>query len=110
MVKMKETLKGIIPYGLFLLINYYALPLLIQDTGTAMLLLVAIIPISIGVCSIIYGAKHGFHFLYIGIATLLFVPSIFIFYNSSAWAYVFFYGAIVLAGNGIGCIFTKRRV
>lgn len=108
MVKMKDILMGIIPYGILLLINYYALPLLILDTSMAMLVLLVLVPLTSFVCSMVYGAKQGFHFLYIGIAILLFVPSIFIFYNSTAWAYVIFYGVVVLAGNSIGHIFTKK--
>jgi len=100
---------GIIPYGLLLLINYYALPLIIRDTGTAMLVLLVLVPLTSFVCSMVYGVKRGFHFLYVGIATLLFIPSIFIFYNSSAWVYVLFYGVVALAGNSIGHIIYRKR-
>lgn len=106
---MKAILKDIIPYGLLLLINYYALPFFIEDGGTAMLVLLVIIPVIGFVCSIIYGVKHGFHLIYAGIAALLFVPSIFLYYNSTAWVYVLFYGGIAFAGNRMGLIFADRR-
>lgn len=109
MVKIKDRLMGIIPYGLLLIINYYGLPLLIGDTGTAMLVLLVLVPLTSFGCSMVYGVKQGFHFLYVGIATLLFVPSIFIFYNSTAWVYVLFYGVVALAGNSIGHMIYRKR-
>lgn len=105
---MKITIKRMIPYALFLVLNYYVLPLLIQDTGAAMMILLVIIPLLCLVCSITYGIKQGFHLLYAAMAALLFIPSIFIYYNTSAWVYVLIYGVVALIGNGIGRIFYKR--
>jgi len=105
---LKTTVKNAIPYALFLALDYYALPLLIQNTGTAMVLLLVVVPLLCLICSIVYGIKQGFHLLYAVMAALLFVPSIFVYYNTSAWVYILIYGVVALIGNGIGCIFYRR--
>ena len=105
---MKDKVKGLIPYVIFLLLDYYALPLLIQDTGTAMLVLLVAVPMLCLICSVVCGVKQGFSILYVALAGLLFIPSIFVFYNESAWVYVLFYAIIALVGNAVGRIFHNR--
>lgn len=46
---------------------------------------------------------------YAVIVAILFIPTIPIFYNSTAWIYIFVYGAIALIGNAIGMVFGKMR-
>ena len=105
---MTIVIKRMIPYALFLVFVYYVLPLFIQDTGSAMLILLTVIPFLSLVCAITYGHKKGFHGLYAVLAALLFIPSLFIYYNPSAWVYILIYGAVALIGNGIGCFFYKH--
>jgi hypothetical protein len=40
---------------------------------------------------------------------ILFAPTIFIFYNTSAWVYIITYAIVALVGNGIGRIFYRKR-
>ena len=64
-----------------------------------MIVMLIIIPMICFVTSIFYGLKNGFDFGYVLIVALIFVPSIFIFYNSSAWIYVAEYTVVALLGN-----------
>jgi hypothetical protein len=104
---MKKT-KNMLPYLIIIILDYYLLPSLIKDTGTAMMMLLVVIPLICFVCSIVYGIKNSFNPFYALIVAILFVPSIFIFYNSTAWIYVLGYGIIALVGNIIGMIFCKQ--
>ncbi|HBI71561.1 MAG TPA: hypothetical protein DDY59_00010 [Lachnospiraceae bacterium] len=62
------------------------LPIAIRDTGSAMAVMLMFIPV---------------------IIALLFFPTIFIFYNSTAWVYIIAYGVIAAIGNFIGKLFFK---
>ena len=52
--------------------------------------------------------RQGFDFILPILAIVLFAPTIFIFYNSSAWIYIVIYAVIAFIGNGIGRIFYKK--
>lgn len=106
---MKKKLLALMPYAIVLVVIFYVLPLLIRDTGLAMFIMLFVIPFLTFVCAVIYGVRQGFDFLLPIIAAILFAPSIFIFYNTSAWIYIVAYAVIALAGNGIGRIFYKKR-
>ena len=106
---MKKKLLALMPYAIVLVVNFYVLPLLIRDTGLAMVIMLFVIPFLTFVCAAIYGVRQGFDFLLPIVAAVLFAPSIFIFYNASAWIYIIAYAVIALAGNGIGRIFYKKK-
>lgn len=106
---MKTRLISLIPYALVLAADFYLLPLLMKDTGTAMLFMLCVMPLIAFISGVVYGAINGFNPILPIAALILFVPSIFIYYNSSAWIYSVIYAVIVLAGNGFGRIFYKKR-
>lgn len=106
---MKINLK-VIPYLIVNALAFYLLPLLIQDTGSAMLILLIGMPFICFVTAVVFGAQNSFQWLYALIVAMLFIPSIFIFYNSSAWVYPVAYGILALIGNFIGkMLFQKNR-
>ena len=104
-----KTLKSMWMYLLFIGVDFYLVPVLIRDTGTAILILLVVIPLLCFLCSVLYGANHSFHWQYGVIVAVFFIPSIFIYYNSSAWVYIIGYGVIAFIGNLIGMIFYKLR-
>ena len=106
---MKEKLRALLPYGIVLVINFYGLPLLIRDTGSAMLLMLCVIPMVTLICGVVYGVRRGFGVRFGLLAAILFAPSVFIFYNASAWVYIVAYGCIALLGSGIGRMFYGKR-
>ncbi len=104
---MKKKLVSLIPYLVALVIDFYLLPLLIKDTGIGMLMMLIVIPLIAFICSVVYGIREGFNFLLTLATVVLFAPTIFIFYNETAWIYIIAYGVISLVGNAIGRIFYK---
>lgn len=105
---MKKTLAAMLPYIIVLTINFYLLPYLIRNTATAMLIMLFVIPLISFICAVIYGFHQGFGFSLPIISMILFAPTIFIYYNSSAWLYIVVYGIIAFIGISVGCIFYKN--
>lgn len=97
-----NNIKKMIPYLTILMLTFYMLPLLIKDTGTAMLILLIVMPIVSFTISLFYGIKEKFNVIFTIAAMLLFIPTVFIYYNSSAFIYVIIYGFISLVANFIG--------
>lgn len=105
---MKKTLSKMVPYLTVLAADFYILPCLIRDTGTAMLLMLFVMPLISFACAAAYGFRLGFDGVFPVMAMLLFAPTVFIHYNPSAWPYIIAYGVIALAGIGTGRIFHKK--
>ena len=106
---MKNKLMNLSPYLLVLAVDFYLLPLLAQNTGAAMLLMLCVMPLVALVIGVAYGLRRGFSIWLAVIALLLFIPTIFIYYNASAWVYPLFYALLVLVGNLIGRLFYMKR-
>lgn len=90
------------------MIDFYIIPWFIKDTGSAMIVTLMIIPLICLATSIFYGIRNGFDYWYILIVAIIFTPSIFIFYNSSAWVYLIVYVVIALLGDLIALPLRKR--
>lgn len=80
-----DKLKKNILFYILLFVDFYVIPWFIKDTGSAMIVMLMIIPLICFITSIFYGIRNGFDFWYILIVAIMFTPSIFMFYNSSAW-------------------------
>jgi hypothetical protein len=91
------------------IISFYLFPLLIIDTGSGMFILLLVIPIVCFVSALVYGCFAGFKWFYPIIVAMIFVPTIFIYFNSSAFIYVIIYAAIAFIGDGIGGLIHKYR-
>lgn len=104
-----KKLRDMIPFLAVIMLDFYLLPFLIRDTGSAMLMLLVVVPLICFVCSLVYGIKNSFCLTYAIVVAILFIPTILIFYNSTAWVYIFGYGAIALVGNAIGMVFSRGR-
>ena len=103
-----DKIKKNIVFYILLIIDFYVIPCFIKDTGSAMIIMLMIIPLICLVTSIFYGIRNGFDFLYILIVAIIFMPSIFMFYNSTAWVYIVGYTVIALLGNLIALPLRKR--
>ena len=102
-------LKKNIIFYILLFIDFYIIPRFIKDTGSAVIVTLMIIPLICLITSVFYGIRNGFDFWYILIAAIMFTPSIFMFYNSSAWVYVVGYAVIALLGNLIALQLRKNK-
>ena len=106
---MKKRLWILLPYILVLAVDFYLLPLLVRDTGTAMLFMLLVMPFTAFACALICSARHGFVWPLPVITAVLFAPSLFLYYNASAWVYIPTYAVVVLVGNMIGKAFHQKR-
>ena len=106
---MKNKLLTLLPHLAALAADFYLLPLLARDTGSAMLLMLIVMPLAAFLTGVAYGVRNGFCVLLPIAAAVLFIPTIWIHYNASAWVYAPAYGVIVLVGNGLGRAFYRRR-
>lgn len=104
-----EKLRKMLPYLVVIILAFYLLPFLIKDTGSGMLILLIGIPMICFILSLIYGMKNSFDWLLPLLTMVIFAPSIWIFYNESAFVYVVAYGIISLIGNFLGSLFYKRK-
>lgn len=97
-------------YLIVLAIAFYILPLfrISEDMGSVIMINFFIIPIITFFVSFFYGRNRKFNIIYPIIATLLFIPTIFIYYNTSVWFYIIIYLVIAFSGNIIGVEKRKR--
>ncbi len=95
-------------YYLIIFITFYLIPILIKDTGSGMFILLIVIPLITLITSIIYGLRNTIDFFYPLIIAILFIPTLFIYYNMSAWVYIIAYFMIALIGELLGKTLQKK--
>lgn len=103
-----EKLKKNWIYYFIMFIAFYLVPILIKDTGSGMTILLIVIPLITLITSLIYGLRNTFDFVYPLIVAILFIPTLFIYYNTSAWIYIIVYSVIAVIGELIGKILQKK--
>ncbi|MFI3168127.1 MAG: hypothetical protein R3Y32_08450 [Bacillota bacterium] len=108
-----KKLKEVWIHVLLVAIAFYILPLLAfltnGNTGILMLLMLFAMPIACFVISLFVGKKIGINLAYVGLVALLFVPTVFIFYNSTAWVYIAIYAVVALIGNAVGRLLFEKK-
>ena len=97
-----EVIEKIVFIVIINAIVFYLTPFMIKDTGSGMLILLIGFPVICFIVALIYGIKNSFNWIYSLLVMLLFVPTIFIFYNESATIYILAYGIISAFGNFLG--------
>lgn len=106
---MPHSLITLVPYIVILGINFYLLPLFGKNTGAAMLLMLCVMPLIALVTAIIYGIRNGFCLSLPVLAFFLFLPTVYLYYNASAWPYAVVYSGLVLVGTAIGKRLQGKR-
>ena len=94
-------------YSVILIIVFFLFPLLFKG-GIAFLFLIN--PLAVFLSSIICSCSNKQVLPIVFITALLFLPTIFIFYNESAWIYVVFYVVVSFVGCSIGLIRSKKKL
>lgn len=61
------------------------------------------------ISSIIISKKYGFNILIVLLIAILFIPTMLIYYNTTALIYVFIYFILALIGAFIGGVIYKRK-
>ncbi|MDU5960985.1 MAG: hypothetical protein E6Y99_05310 [Finegoldia magna] len=97
-----NRIKKLLPYLMVNIICFYLLTLLMKDTGSAMFILLFVIPVITFVNAIMCGKKNSFDILYPLLVMVIFVPYVLVYMNESATIYIFIYGAISLMGLIVG--------
>ena len=97
-----NRIKKLLPYLMVNIICFYLLTLLMKDTGSAMFILLFVIPVITFVNAIMCGKKNSFDILYPLLVMVFFVPYVLIYMNESATIYIFIYGVISLMGCFVG--------
>ena len=95
-------------YYLIIFIAFYLVPILIKDTGSGMFILLIVIPLITLITSIIYGLRNTFDFIYPLIVAILFLPTLFIYYDTSALVYVIAYSMIAVIGELLGKTLQRK--
>jgi len=104
-----QSIKKMLPYLLICAIAFYVLPLFGQTTGGFMLILLVVIPFICFLTSLVYGLINEWNLLYPILVGLLFAPTVFLFYNSSAWVYIIGYAFLSFVGIYVGKSIKEGR-
>jgi len=102
-----KKIYNIWPYLLAMAAVFYLLPLVGKYLGSEMLLILLLLFAILIIC-VVYGLKNGFNLLLPLCVGVIFWPSIYLFYNSTAWIFVVFFAVVALFGNGLGSLFRRR--
>lgn len=86
----------------------FALPFLMRDTGSAMVVLLILLPLVYFTVSLIQGYHHGVHVLYCALIPVMFIPVVLLRMNSSANIYPAAYFVVGLIGSVIGQVLGKK--
>ena len=107
---MNQILKKLLVYTIILVVVFYLIPIstkLETPMELAFTLMIVLNPIVCLGTAAVFGIKHGFKWYFLMLAPILFIPSLYIFYNDSAFLYIVIYIIFSAAGMGIGCILRK---
>lgn len=107
---MYAFIKRVWPYLVVNIIGFYLLPLCMNNTGSAMLVLLLVNPILVFCTAYSYGNKyHKFDVLYPLLIGLFFIPVIYIYMNFSALYLVVIYIVMAMIGLFIGKLINKKQ-
>ena len=101
-VRMKELIKKYYIYILVIFAFYVVAPLLCRDTGSAIFTLLCLLPAILLILSLVYAKMNGVKWYLSPAVALLWLPTVFIYYNESAMIYALIYGVISFIGQGVG--------
>ena len=94
---------------LLILLDFYLLPCFMQDTGAAMLLLLLVMPLLCFFIALLYGSKCSCHWYDPFLVMILFLPSLPLYYNGTAWIYAVAYGGLAALGMLLGRFLLRPK-
>lgn len=98
----KYTFRKMIPYLLVCTLAFFILPLFGKNTVSYIIILLVLMPLVCFFTSLIYSRRYSFDILFSMLVGIVFMPTIFIYYNSTAWIYAVGYTIISIVGGLIG--------
>lgn len=115
MQKSSSLVKQLTPFAVLAVIVFYVIPLACKlmpsDSAMAVLVLLLLL-MSPGYSfagGLMYGWLYGFSLWFTLMLLVVFFPSIFIIYNSSAMIYLAIFGVLAVVGTGIGAFAKKKQ-
>lgn len=108
---MSERFERVLPYLISAILIYNLAPLAVILTGDPLgiyNLLPAVYICAVLVISFIFGKKHGSDWIIALVLSLTFLPTMYIFFYSSAWVYMIVYFLASVVGNVIGVVYGRR--
>ena len=99
---MKNRFAASLPCGLVYAAAFWLLPLCARETGLAILLMLAVLPLICFFTALLHGLRRGLSLWPAVWAALLFAPTIWVHYNESAAVYLPVYALLALIGTGAG--------
>lgn len=106
---MKDKLMKMLPYLGVIIAAMYLMPLYGKNTGSFILILLYGVPLVILLVSIVYAANLGLNIFLSIMVGIIFIPTIIIYYNSSAFIYVLIYIGISILGQIMGRYVFRRK-
>lgn len=97
------------PCYIALLASFWLLPLLMVNVGMAALILLLLMPVASFACGLWHGVSYGFSWWLPLMCCAFYLPTIFVYYNYTAWVYVIPNVLIIVAGLGIGSQIRKKH-
>lgn len=89
-------------YALACLAQFGLLPLWIRGSGSAMVLMLIVLPAATILLAGLFGYFGGKCRYALLLPCAVFAATLFLFYNATAWVYIFVHGGLSLAGWSIG--------
>lgn len=107
---MKDRFENTLGYLIFEIIAFYGMPIAIAAFRLgAIYNLVPVIDVCIALAvGFAFGRRHGGDWLMSIVSAAAFLPCVYIFYNTTAWVYVFVIMIFSLLGVFIGTVFKNR--
>ena len=103
-----KKIYNIWPYLLAVAAVFYLLPMAAPYLlKNEMLQMGVMVLLTVGI-SAWCGVKHGFAWVFPLCVGLIFWPSIYLFYNRTAWIFVIFFAVAALLVNGLGSLFRHK--
>lgn len=112
MKKFLAKFRPLMPYLFITEIVYYIVPMVAIVLNIFELLvfsMVVLFPIVTFVCALMSAKKYGFSWIYTITISVLFIPTVFIYYNLSALVYLLMYATASILGNMIGDFIKKKK-
>ena len=98
-----------LPYLLLCVLPFYLLPPFGGSTGFFIIALLLIMPLCCFLGGFLYTAGHPFCWYFPVLVGAFMLPTIWIFYNESAWIYVPAFAAVNLLGCLFGLLFRRGK-
>lgn len=103
-LNLKNRLEAILPFVIVMMMLFYGCPLFMKDTGSSIVVMLAVMPAGAFLCSFFCGLKKGFSILYLALVALSFIPEYWFFLHDweALGFYLLMYTVIAVIGMFLG--------